>query len=211
LISGDIGGAAKGIGNMLADVFKMAINNIKIVFIELPTTIINWLIPAMNDLADFLLKSLDPASGTGSVWDQVKPALLKLGAEILPPLWTSLKGLFSALFIKLPPVLGKLLWGVSTWLTTTIQDVFKSIGTAAWNAIVEVLITLAEKTAGLFGSKLKGAFDTLRNVLKIAPKLAADDANETAKMLEEQRAKQAAEKYILLVEFEYTLYLTLFK
>jgi hypothetical protein len=193
LLSGDIAGAAKGIGNMLVDVFKMAINNIKMVFIELPTTIINWLIPAMNDLADFLLKSLDPASGTGSVWDQVKPALLKLGSEILPPLWTSLKGLFSALFLKLPPVLGKLIWSVSTWITTTIQDVFKSIGTTAWNAIVEVLITLAEKTAGLFGSKLKGAFDTLRNVLKIAPKLAADDANETAKMLEEQRAKQAAE------------------
>lgn len=193
VMAGDAGGIAKSIGNMLQDVFKIAITQIRFVFLELPTKIIDWLVPAMNDLSDYLLKSLDPASGTGSVWEQVKPALIRLGTDLLPPLWTAMKSLFTAAFIKLPPVIGKLLFSLGAWLGGTIQDLMKEVGTMAWNGIVEVLVTLAEKTSGLFGTKLKTQFDKIRNMLKIGPKMAADSSEETNKMLEEQRNKQMAD------------------
>lgn len=176
VFGGDAVGAAKSIGNMLADVFKIAIQQIQFVFLELPTKLINWLIPAINDLSAYLEKSMNPNSGSGSVWENVKPVLAKIGGDLLPPLWESMKSMFATMFVKLPPVIGRLVLTFSAWMGQMLLDVMKDVGKMAWNGVVESLLTLAEKTSGLFGAKMKEQFDKLRNLLKFK----SDDTTKSA-------------------------------
>lgn len=193
VMSGNGEGIIKSLGNLFADMFRMAFTSVKMIFLDMPAQIISWAIPMMNKLSDYLKRAMDPSSGEVSVWEQVKPVLAKVGTEMLGPLWESLKNLFSAAFIKLPPVLMRLTFYAIGFISKTITDAFISLGKSIWNGLVDVIVGLAEKTTGIFGDKLKGMLEQLKNTLKFAPKLTPDNPKDVADALAKDREKKMNE------------------
>lgn len=191
VLAGNGEGVAKSIGNILLDAVKMGINSLQMLFIDLPTQLINWLMPAMDKLADFLFLALDSSGGDTSVWTKVKPILSKIGGDLLPPLWESFKAMFTAMFIKLPGVLGKLCLALGAWLLVSLGELVQDISKGMWNLLMEALMAIPGALIKYFAPSLMASFEKIKGMMKfgkekVQPPTPEQVTNDAAKKNKEQ-------------------------
>ena len=188
IMSGNIEGIGQSIGNILGDAFKMGINSIRLIFMELPTALINWIVPAMDKLSIFLYDFLSDKGGE-SIWTKVKPALWQSITDIGGPLWNAFKAMFFAVFTKLIPSLLVLVGTLVLALGKAIGDAFTGLGKIIWNALISVLTWVAKQMFGVFGSTVTDLFDKIKKKISFGSEETASATVQAA-----SKAKERAER-----------------
>jgi len=165
ILSGNIDGIGKSIGSILADAFKMAVNNIRMVFMELPTAFINWIVPAIDRLSVFLYDSLSDTA-SGSVWTKVKPALWQSITNMGGPLWGAFKAMFFAVWTKLIPSLLVLVGTLGIWLLKAFGGLVEDITKGMWNLLISALMAIPGAIISKFAPSLMASFEKIKGMLK---------------------------------------------
>jgi hypothetical protein len=126
LFGGDFVGAGKALGNLLVDLFKQSLNQLKFVFLTLPEKIIDWL----SEGVDALTKWLDGLFQEGSdisVIDTLKNGFDNL-IEKFGPILSDIPGrLISLLLIKIPSIIVKLQTSITAFMSRMIASLLDSL------------------------------------------------------------------------------------
>lgn len=178
LFGGDFLGAGKAFGNLLVDLTKQAINQMKWVFLTLPEKIIDWLSDGVDALTNWL-DGLFQEGGEISVIDTLKNGFDNL-VQKFGPLLSDVPGrLIALLLTKIPSLLVKLQTSISGLMLRAIGSLMESL---------EQSLHTHLGSAGDFINKylvtpFKEAFFALGNFLPFAGKMISKGLEEMGKLI----------------------------
>jgi hypothetical protein len=179
LFGGDFVGAGKALGNLLVDLVKQSLSQMKFVFLTLPEKIVDWL----SDGVDALTKWLDglfQEGGDISVVDTLKNGFENLIQKFGPILSDIPSRLISLLLTKIPAVIVKLQTSIAGLISRMIASLLDSLEQSLHNhfgAFGDVInkylvhpFTAAFKELGTLipfaGKYLANALDNLGKLIK---------------------------------------------
>jgi hypothetical protein len=178
LFGGDFVGAGKALGNLLVDLVKQSLSQMKFVFLTLPEKIVDWL----SDGVDALTKWLDglfQEGGDISVIDTLKNGFENLVEKFGPILSDIPSRLISLLLTKIPAVLIKLQTSIAGLISRMIASLLDSLEQSL------------HKHFGSFGDSINkylihpftAAFKELGNLIPYAGKYIANALDNLGKLI----------------------------